>query len=70
MIGDDICDSGSESGWTQPIDFRNNVLYTLDFLNSTLPPNSAVVFIGLVDGRILWDINSQRFALSLLFFLK
>mmetsp|Transcript_6500 Transcript_6500/g.9809 ORF Transcript_6500/g.9809 Transcript_6500/m.9809 type:complete len:573 (-) Transcript_6500:36-1754(-) len=60
LIGDDICDHKSESGWTTPSEFRSNVLYTLDFLNTTLPPGSAVVLVGLVNGKVLWDVNHNR----------
>ena len=47
LIGDDICDPKHESGWTTPQEFRQNVLETLDFLNTTLPHGSDVVLVGM-----------------------
>eukprot|EP00211_Chloroparvula_japonica_P001452 CAMPEP_0119128880 /NCGR_PEP_ID=MMETSP1310-20130426/6848_1 /TAXON_ID=464262 /ORGANISM="Genus nov. species nov., Strain RCC2339" /LENGTH=560 /DNA_ID=CAMNT_0007119253 /DNA_START=83 /DNA_END=1762 /DNA_ORIENTATION=+ len=60
MIGDDICDHGSEEGWSTPQEFRVNVLKTLSFLNETLPPESSVILIGLVNGEVLWDVLSEH----------
>jgi len=45
---------------TKPADFYASVLKSLDYLDTVLPAGSHVVFVGLVDGRILWDNMSNR----------
>lgn len=52
-IGNDICSPGG--GMVEPQRFHDNVVRTLDYLETVLPRMSYVVFIGIVDGRILWD---------------
>jgi len=32
----------------------------LNYLEQTLPYNSHVLFVGLVDGRVLWDIMHDQ----------
>jgi len=44
---------------TTPKEFRNNVLEALDYLETILPNNSHVVFVGLEHGE-MWNTNSQR----------
>lgn len=51
-IGNDVCDPSLQM--TDPQVFHDNVVQSLDYLEETLPPESYVVFIGLVDGRILY----------------
>jgi len=40
---------------TKPHEFYLNILSSLAFLDQQLPAGSHVVFIGLVDGRVLWN---------------
>jgi acyloxyacyl hydrolase len=35
--------------------FTENVVTALNYLDTVLPAGSHVLFIGIVDGRILWD---------------
>mmetsp|Transcript_42450 Transcript_42450/g.107131 ORF Transcript_42450/g.107131 Transcript_42450/m.107131 type:complete len:574 (+) Transcript_42450:64-1785(+) len=55
LIGDDICDHRSVEGWTPVNKFYQSVMTNLEYLNTTLPAGSAVVFIGIIDGRVIWD---------------
>jgi hypothetical protein len=43
----------------QPADFQAGVTQTLQYLDTVLPAGSFVLFIGLVDGRVLWDTMSS-----------
>src|SRR5690606_10807817 len=52
-IGNDVCDPSLKM--TDPQTFHDNIVHTLDYLEKKLPPESYVVFIGLVDGRILYN---------------
>lgn len=54
-IGNDICTPRPEGRGTDPREFYENTIKSLDHLNKTLPLGSYVVFIGIVDGRILWN---------------
>jgi len=56
LIGNDVCSghAGSET-MTTPAEFRANVLAALGALNSSLPAGSHVAFLGLADGRVLYD---------------
>ena len=47
---------------TTPEEYRKNMLRILDYLNSTLTKGSTVIISGLADGRVLWDIMSDRYA--------
>jgi len=46
---------------TTPEEYRKNMVVILDYLNSTLPAGSTVIISGLADGRVLWDIMSERY---------
>lgn len=41
--------------WTTVSEFKKNVLAALAVLDTTLPKGSHVAFLGLVDGRVLFD---------------
>eukprot|EP00276_Gloeochaete_wittrockiana_P015046 CAMPEP_0184336098 /NCGR_PEP_ID=MMETSP1089-20130417/4522_1 /TAXON_ID=38269 ORGANISM="Gloeochaete wittrockiana, Strain SAG46.84" /NCGR_SAMPLE_ID=MMETSP1089 /ASSEMBLY_ACC=CAM_ASM_000445 /LENGTH=547 /DNA_ID=CAMNT_0026661037 /DNA_START=11 /DNA_END=1654 /DNA_ORIENTATION=- len=61
LVGNDVCHSSpSTSAFTTPQEFEQNVLGSLNYLDANLPPNSHVVFVGLVDGRVLWDTMHNR----------
>jgi acyloxyacyl hydrolase len=53
LIGNDVCSSGHD--WTTVAEFQANVLKSLDYLEATLPVGSHVAFLGLADGRVLYD---------------
>ena len=48
------------SRMTTPEEYRKNMIKVLDYLNETLPSGSTVIISGLADGRVLWDIMSDR----------
>jgi acyloxyacyl hydrolase len=56
LIGNDVCNGhpGADSMTTVP-EFKANVLASLAVLNSTLPRGSHVAFLGLADGRVLYN---------------
>ena len=54
-VGNDICTPRSSGRGTEPQVFYENVLKALDTFDERLPKGSSVVFIGLVDGRILYN---------------
>lgn len=56
LIGNDVCTPHPDlSRMTTPEEFKANVLESLQYLDSILPNGSHVVFIGLADGRVLWN---------------
>jgi len=56
LIGNDVCSPHhSLSSMTTPSEFYQNIMKSLTFLEQQLPIGSHVVFIGLVDGRVLWN---------------
>jgi acyloxyacyl hydrolase len=56
LIGNDVCSGHKTFGtMTTPQEFAANVLASLEYLDTVLTPNSYVVFLGLADGRILYD---------------
>lgn len=59
-IGNDICTPNPNGRGTNPEEFHNNIVRALDHLETQLPMGSFVVFIGLVDGRILFDTLSNE----------
>jgi len=56
-IGDDVCSQHQDMDhMTTPQEFYTNVMKALLYLDSgVLPTGSHVVFVGLVDARILWN---------------
>eukprot|EP01133_Synstelium_polycarpum_P005655 gene5655-6525_t len=56
LIGNDVC-SGHHTldSMTTVEQFAANTLVTLNHLDTILPMGSHVVFVGLADGRVLWD---------------
>lgn len=57
LIGNDVCNGHNDTfeHMTKPDKFRDSVVEALVSLDTFLPPNSHVVLIGLVDGRVLYD---------------
>ena len=61
LIGNDVCNGhpGAGSMTTVP-EFTAAVLASLAVLNATLPAGSHVAFLGLVDGRVLYNTTSPH----------
>jgi len=62
LIGNDVC-NGHPDYWnrmTTPQQFYANVVAALDYLDTKLPKGSHLVFVGLPDGRILYDSMHNR----------
>ena len=58
-IGNDVCQDSLDM-MTTPETYRQQLLQGLQELDAIAPPNSKVVLMGLVDGRILWDSLYNR----------
>ena len=41
--------------------FHDNVIETLKFLEQTLPPESHVILVGLIDGSVLYKAMAKRY---------
>jgi len=56
LIGNDVCGHHQDfDHMTKPADFEKYTLESLDYLDAHLAPGSYVLFVGLVDGRVLYD---------------
>ncbi|GAM17791.1 hypothetical protein SAMD00019534_009660 [Acytostelium subglobosum LB1] len=56
LIGNDVCSSHHDFDHMTTVDeFTTNTLTTLQYLDTVLPSGSHVVFVGLADGRVLWN---------------
>ena len=62
MVGNDVCNEKEDTvkHMTSPLEFRKNVMKTLEFLEDNLPPNSHVVLVGLIDGKVLYETMAER----------
>lgn len=61
LIGNDVCNGHpGTTHMTEPDVFEKNVRAQLSALDSKLPSGSAVVAVGLVDGRVLWNNMHAR----------
>jgi len=61
LIGNDVCNGHYGTGsMTTPREFYQNVVATMEFLDTMLPPLSHVIFVGLANGSILYDIMGLR----------
>jgi acyloxyacyl hydrolase len=61
LIGNDVCNGHpGTSAMTTVEEFQAAVLASLDYLDANLPAGSHVAFLGLVDGRILFDTTKSR----------
>eukprot|EP01111_Echinosteliopsis_oligospora_P012278 TRINITY_DN4189_c0_g1_i1.p1 TRINITY_DN4189_c0_g1~~TRINITY_DN4189_c0_g1_i1.p1 ORF type:complete len:562 (-),score=115.93 TRINITY_DN4189_c0_g1_i1:86-1771(-) len=62
LIGNDVCNGHyGTSHMTTQSEFYENVVTAMKYLDTMLPNGSHVSFIGLVDGRILYDSMSERY---------
>jgi len=59
LIGNDVCGPTDFEGMTTPAEFKTNILYLLNYLDTVLPPGSHVVSVGLGDGELLWDYTNN-----------
>ena len=61
LIGNDVCNGHpGTSQMTTVAEFQANVISSLDYLEATLPAGSHVAFLGLADGRVLYDTTQSR----------
>lgn len=62
LIGNDVCNGHVDQPnyMTTVEEFRTNTLNTLAYLDTVLPAGSHVAFLGLADGRILYDTTHNR----------
>jgi len=61
LIGNDVCNGHpGTSHMTTPAEFLAAVTSSLQYLDTVLPAGSTVVFIGLVDGRVLWNTMHDK----------
>merc|ERR1711871_1529351 len=61
MGGNDVCNGHpGTSHMTPPAVFEENVRAQFHALDEKLPEGSAVVTVGLVDGRVLWNNMHAR----------
>lgn len=58
-IGNDVCKKNIED-MTKTEEFRDQLLQGLAALDAKIPAGSHVLLMGLVDGRILWNVMSER----------
>jgi acyloxyacyl hydrolase len=82
LIGNDVCNgyhafkSSADSRhhdiehMTTPQEFYTNVVGAMKYLDGVLPAGSRVYFVGLVDGRILYDTMSERFVCFIVLLIK
>lgn len=63
MVGNDVCNELHDTiiHMTTPKEFEHNVMETLNYLETTLPADSHVVLVGLIDGAVLYKAMSKRF---------
>lgn len=61
LVGNDVCSGHPDfSHMTTPEEFEENVLESLNYLNSTLPTGSYVYMVGLAQGEVLWNAMFNR----------
>ena len=57
MVGNDVCNEQTDTlnHMTTTKEFYDNLMQTLTYMESTLPPNSHVILVGLI-GNLLFRI--------------
>jgi acyloxyacyl hydrolase len=56
LIGNDVCNGHPTlDTMTTPDEFHDNIVLSLQYLETVLPAGSHVVFLGLANGLVLWD---------------
>ncbi|KAK2141649.1 hypothetical protein LSH36_1061g00003 [Paralvinella palmiformis] len=63
LVGNDVCNGFPDTVtyMTTPKQMRENVMNTLKYLDTRLPKGSHLVFIGLADGRVLYNSMYWRY---------
>ena len=63
LVGNDVCNGkvNTEERMTTPEQFYNKTMKSLNYLESILPPESAVILTGLAEGELLWDNLHDRY---------
>lgn len=57
----DVCNGHAGTGsMTTPQEFYQNVMGALNLLEQWVAPGSHVIFVGLIDGRILYDTMGEK----------
>ena len=59
----DVCNGkvNTEDRMTTPEQFYDKTMESLEYLESILPPKSAVIVTGLAEGALLWDTLYDRY---------
>ncbi|XP_021349956.1 acyloxyacyl hydrolase-like [Mizuhopecten yessoensis] len=62
LVGNDVCNGHPDTfaHMTTPEEMKNNSIRTLQFLEKALPAGSHVFFVGLADGRVLFEGLKDR----------
>ncbi len=62
LIGNDVCNEfwDTEQFMTTTDQFYDNTMIWLTRLAQTLPPESHVVLVGLIDGGVLYNALASR----------
>lgn len=61
LIGNDVCNGHPNMDhMTKPGDFYTHILETLNYVDQHVASGSVAIGVGLVDGRILFDILANR----------
>ena len=61
LIGNDVCNGHPGlDHMTKPEDFYTHMLETLNYLDQHVATGSVVIAMGLVDGRVLYDVLATR----------
>jgi len=61
LVGNDVCNHSPDvNSMTTPQEFYQNVVGAMQYLDTILPFGSHVTFLGLADGRILYDTMYDR----------
>ena len=56
LIGNDVCNGHAGASHMTTVDsFHDHAIETLSALDAKVPPNSFVLTVSLVDGRVLWN---------------
>jgi len=62
MIGNDVCNGHPDTiaSMTTPAEMYASAMEALNYLDTTLPPGSDVILLGLANGSILYDAMANR----------
>lgn len=62
LVGNDVCNphTNQTAPMTSPQEFEERVTDAMRYLNATLPVGSHLVFVGLLDGQMMWNTMHDR----------